>query len=481
MFIRSTRTRSPPWNHIMLRAHLVAWFALLAVPFGTASAYPPNFVDELVLSGLQGPTCLLPIPDGRMLVGQRDGRILVMRDGTVGTAIDFAVETFEEQGLLGMALDPGFPTQPHVYVLYTPFTGSTINNTHRISRLRLNGNTLDQETVLFSGLPTGNGYHVGGGLRTSPTGHLLAAIGDNGGSGHSRNLARLEGKMIRLTLSGAIPSDNPFVGQAGVRGEIYHLGFRNPFRFALRPGTNTPYVCDVGAEAWEEIDMAPPGADFGWPTYEGPVDPAPNGITNPDYSYGYSGGAAIAGCAFYTAAQFPAEYQGNLFFVDHVRGHFSRAVLDGSGHITSVNRTWGITTTSGWGSGPVELALGSDGALYYTTYSPGTVRRVRYITPVGVGSDLHGPLQLEPNVPNPFHGSTAIGLSIAQPGPVRVEIFDAGGRRVATLLDEHLDAGHHTAVWEGRLASGDDAAPGIYLCRLEAAGRILWRRMVRVR
>ncbi len=110
-----------------------------------------------------------------------------------------------------------------------------------------------------------------------------------------------------------IPASNPFFGVPGARGEIWQKGFRNPFRFTLQPGTLQP--CERrGLTSWEEIDRGAPGADFGWPDYN--VVPQPR----QHLRAAAGGGASITGCTFYEGTQFPAAYQGNLFFLEHAAG-----------------------------------------------------------------------------------------------------------------------------------------------------------------
>src|SRR5207302_8679855 len=117
--------------------------------------------------------------------------------------------------------------------------------------------------------------------------------------------------------SSIIPSDNPYVNTSGARPEIWALGLRNPFTGDVKPGTNTIYINDVGAGAWEEIDVATKGANYGWPTAEGnSTNPA---FTNPIYAYPHTppgSGAAITGGSFYTGSVFPSQYSNTYYFCD---------------------------------------------------------------------------------------------------------------------------------------------------------------------
>ena len=446
-----------------------------------ARAYPANFVDNLYVGGLAQPVAIAWAPDGRLFIAELTGRVKIWDGTTMYTALTLSVQNFEEQGLLGLALDPNFPTQPYVYVLYTPGSNPQTNSFHRVSRFTLTGTTLGNELILHSTLPTGNGYHVAGCVRTTAAGHLYATDGENGYGVYAQDLTHLEGKMIRLNLDGTIPSSNPFVGTPGARTEIYHRGFRNPFRFALQPGTDQPFICDVGSANYEEIDTGPPGCNFGWSTYEGIKLPQPAGITNPIYAYSTSGNASIVGCTFYTGPGFPAGYTGNFFFLDHSRGRLGRMVLDGSNNVVSVNESWGLTNTAGWGAGPVDLAQGPDGALYYTEYGPGTVRRVAYTSLVGVESPPSAPGLSLAAAPNPFTTTTRVHLSVRETGQTRLSLYDVGGRRLRVLVDGPLPAGEHNLEWDGKDEDGRALPAGVYLARLENANTIMVARMALTR
>lgn len=463
-----------------------------------ARAYPANFTDTQLIGGtgvLSSPVALAWSRDGsRLFIGELGGRIKVWTGALpLTTAITLSVQNHEEQGLLGLALHPSFPTQPYVYVLYTPGSNPQTGGFQRISRFTLNlaNNTLGSELVLHSTLPCGNGYHVAGCLRASPDGYLYATDGENGlGTDYPQQLGRLEGKMIRINLDGTIPASNPFVGTPGARTEIYHRGFRNPFRFAIHPLTYRPFINDVGSnglsKSREEINTGAPGSNFGWPTYEGfnGGSPPPAGFTNPLYAYvttAHANAAAITGCTFYTGPGFPAGYTNNFFFLDHTRGRLGRMILDAQGNVVSVNESWGNTNSSTWGAGPVDLCQGPDGALYYTQFSPASVRRVAYTSVVGVAGPAEPMGIALTAAPNPFSTTTRIQLRITEPGPVSVHLYDVSGRRIRVLVDDQLQAGEHSFEWDGRDESGNTMPAGVYLARMDTEQEMLTARVLLTR
>ncbi len=472
-----------PRNRVLL--HLL--ILLFATSGLRAQTHPAGFDDQPVVSGLEQPTTLAMTPEGRLFIGLRGGVIRVVDQGGLLPApmLTLPVETYEEQGLLGIALDPDYAVNRWLYVFWTPYTGSQPAPENRVSRFTVQADTVlaGSEVVVIAPLPTGAGYHVGGGLRTSSDGHLWLTIGDVSDGeffGWPRMNDRLEGKLLRLNLDGSIPADNPLAGVPGARGEIWQKGLRSPFRFALQPGTLRPFVNDVGSYLWEEINRGDPGADFGWPDHEGAEQPAPADAVNPIFTYPHAGsGASITGAAFYTGGSFPPGYAGNYFFVDHSRGQIGRMVLAGDS-VVSVTMPWGTTAGWGWGGGPVDLLMGGDGALYYTQYTGGQVRRITY----GATADVNAAaatLAFARPWPNPARGGTTLAFTLAAPGHARLSILDVQGRSVRVLVDGALVAGAHSEDWDGRDAGGRAAPAGIYLARLETAGATLSRRIVRLR
>lgn len=470
----------------MFRCVALALLCLLATASSAiAQTHPAGFEDEMVISGLNEPTAIVQTPDGKLLVGLRGGVIhVVLPNGTMlpKAMLSISVHGYEETGLLGLALHPQFPTQPYLYVFHSPSPG-TVN---RVTRYAIAADTVvtGSAQIIMGDLPLGDGFHLGSCVRTTSDGYLWISTGDTGRGalGYPQQLGRLEGKLLRLNLDGSIPADNPFVGVAGAREEVYQQGLRNPFRFTLQPGTGQPFICDVGQNSYEEINRGAPGANFGWPIHEGGVQPEPQGMTNPIHDYENGGNASITGCAFYTGANFPPEYQGNFFFLDHSRGQIGRMVLGQANELVSVDEAWATTQGVGWGTGPVDLMLGLDGALYYTQYAGQQIRRLRYGPLVAVD-----PMPVPPSVnfdaprPNPMSDVVALHFAVPAIGRVRLAVHDVQGRLVRLLSDGDRSPGPHSEAWDG----ADDAAnvmpPGLYFARLDAAGRTLTRRIIRVR
>jgi glucose/arabinose dehydrogenase len=335
-------------------------------PFATL---PSGFAESLVAGEIASPTAMAFAPDGRLFVCEQGGALRVIKnDALLPTPfVTLTVNSAGERGLLGVAFDPEFTTNNFVYLYYTATT-PTIHN--RVSRFTANGDTAVPGSEVFildlDNLSSATN-HNGGALHFGVDGKLYIAVGENANETNSQTLGNLLGKMLRINPDGSIPGDNPFFGTAeGKNRAIWALGLRNPFTFAIQPGTGRIFINDVGQSTWEEINDGIVGSNYGWPASEGPTTLP--GFRSPLFSYGHgfspTTGCAIAGGAFYnpTVQQFPGEYVGDYFFADLCSG-WIRKYDPAAG--TAVGFATGITS-------PVDLKVSSDGSLYYLARGSGS-------------------------------------------------------------------------------------------------------------
>jgi glucose/arabinose dehydrogenase len=345
------------------------------VRFGGSRAMPSGFTrDENFATGLSAATAFTQLPDGRLLVAQQGGTLRVLgSDGAaVGTMLTVAVDSQGERGLLGVTPHPDFASNGFIYIYYT----TTQNGTHnRISRFTVSGNTAGGEVQLIN-LPglSGATNHNGGALHFGNDGKLYVAVGDNANSAQAPDLSLPFGKMLRFNDDGTIPSDNPFCTTANTLAcAVWARGLRNPFTFAVRAGDGRIHVNDVGEGTWEEVNLGAPGANYGWPSTEGPT--SATGITGPLFAYdhnssadntaGFFNGCAIIGGAFYPdAGPFPQAYRGSYYFTDLCNKVIGRVDL------TNSNAAYAFGSVSG---SPVGMMVANDGALLVLTQS-GIVR-----------------------------------------------------------------------------------------------------------
>ena len=351
--------------------NLSAWVSR-TVQFGGSRPVPAGFTrNETWITGLSSATAFVQAPDGRFFAAQQGGALRVVKAGALLTPpmLSLTVDSSGERGLIGVTLHPNFAANAYVYVYYTTAEGGTHN---RVSRFTATGDTAGSEQILVE-LPALSSAqnHNGGAMHFGVDGKLYVAVGDNNNSATAQDLANVFGKMLRFNDGGTIPTDNPFVASTtGQAQAIWARGLRNPFTFAVQPGTGRIHINDVGEETWEEINLGVPGANYGWPASEGP-DRLTAGMTGPLFTYKHSAaspagsgpggffvGFAIAGGTFYPdAAPFPAGYRNSYYFADYVSRFIGR-------YDWLNNATYAFATVN---DSPVDLLTGADGALYLLT------------------------------------------------------------------------------------------------------------------
>ena len=350
--------------------NLSAW-ASATVQFGGSRAVPAGFTrNESWITGLNGTTAFAQAPDGRFFAAEQTGNLRVVKNGALLATpmLSLTVDANGERGLIGIALHPNFASNGYVYVYYTTAENGTHN---RVSRFTASGDVGSSELKMID-LPALSGAtnHNGGAMHFGVDGKLYVAVGDNANSTNAPLLTSVFGKMLRFNDDGTIPTDNPFYAtQTGLARAIWAYGLRNPFTFAVQPGTGRIHINDVGEGTWEEINLGVPGANYGWPASEGP-DRLTAAMTGPLFTYKHSAtspagtgpggffvGFAIAGGTFYDAAQFPAGYRNSYYFSDYVNKFVGR-------YDWVNNATYAFATVSG---SPVDLLTGADGALYLLT------------------------------------------------------------------------------------------------------------------
>ncbi len=343
----------------------------------------PGFTDTQVVGSLSEPTALAFLPDGRIVVTEKGGAVELVSGGVATLAGTIPVCTASEMGLLGVAVDP-FGTNRRLYFYRTESAGgcgSASGRSNEVVRTTLVNDTLGSLDVLLTNIRTDGGNHDGGVLRIGPDSKLWVGVGDTGvGDGgapgdstnpYAQDLNEINGKILRLELDGSVPGDNPFVGQAGKRGEIFAYGFRNPFRMGFDPLTGNLWVGDVGQSTREEIDLVRQGKNQSWPYCEGslPMGCMHAGDAAPAYEYDRSGvSASVTGGGFAVGG----AYLGDYFFADFIFGDIYQAHLNvARDGFTAMPTT--VVTSAG---GPTDLVFGPDGALYYVAYFGSEIRRL---------------------------------------------------------------------------------------------------------
>lgn len=354
------------------RLFLVALLTCATLGQASAAGVPVGFVDTQVASGLNSPTALTVLPDGRVLVVQQNGVIKMIKDDAMLPANFHAVQnvdSFAERGCLGITSDPDFAANHLVYIYCTVKDGE--NSFNRILRVREAGDRAiagsEQTIHALPPVPPGTKWHMGGALRFGLDGKLYVAVGGHedtrlsvAGS-NSQDLSNPFGKILRINADGSVPGDNPYAATSDAYPANFALGLRNPFALDIQPDTGRMYINDVGAGSWEEINQGVARANYGWPASEGAS--SDSRYTNAVHAYSHSEGCAITGGVFYnppatrsSATLFPAQYLGKYFFADFCKGDIR--------FIDPANPAKAGPFATDIGN-PVNLAVAPDGSLYY--------------------------------------------------------------------------------------------------------------------
>jgi glucose/arabinose dehydrogenase len=281
-----------------------------------------DFRVELVVQGLQHPWGLAFLPDGRVLVTERPGRLRVIQDGQLlpepVAGLPF-VEEIGQGGLLDVALHPEFERNRWIYLSYAGKSGISYGT--EVIRARFEGHALTDVQNIFTALPKSlGGRHFGSRLLFLPDGTLLITLGDRGEMERAQDLGDHAGSLIRVRDDGSVPPDNPFVNHEDARPEIYTYGNRNIQGIALQPGTGRIWMHEHGPQGGDEINIVSAGTNYGWPVITYGCEyvictkigdgTEKDGMAQPVHYWVPS--IAPSGMAFYDADQFPG-WRGDLF------------------------------------------------------------------------------------------------------------------------------------------------------------------------
>jgi glucose/arabinose dehydrogenase len=426
--------------------------ALACLPAAPAAAttLPDGFGETDVATGLSQPTAVDWAPDGRMFIAEKQGRVRVRTpQGGLLTLLDIRnkVNSPSDRGLLGLAVDTNFETNGYLYLLYVyelnPLDPDKTNPmVSRLTRVTVKpDNTLenpgDPETVILGTeddapcpnpdntvdcIPADFKWHVIGTVRSDPSdGTLWVGTGDthdppvvDGTSYRPLENDTYAGKILHIDRNGHGLANHPFCPQDAnlthVCTKIYAKGFRNPFRFTLRPGNKGPAVGDVG-QGNEELNLTRPGGNYGWPCYDAngrfwvhdeeprcleeyAREGTPNAATPPTWSYPRPAvGSAIVPGPTYPGGNYPSDYNGKIFVGDYVQGWVKLLSVNSNDQVTAVE-----DFATGWPPG-VDLELMPNGDLAYVDIgftTGGAVRRFTYAdgnlppTPVASATPTEG-------------------------------------------------------------------------------------------
>ncbi len=373
----------------MMRRFLPVLAVTLAA--GSASALPPAPQTAKVLKtgyrvteiarGLDHPWSMAFLPDGAILVTERAGRLRLIKEGSLvprPIAGVPAVLTGSQAGLFDIVLHPDFALNGIVYLTYA--AGTHAANGTQVARARFDGTSLQDLQVIFRALPLKAGdNHYGARMAFLPDGTFALTIGEGFEYREkAQDLSSDLGKIVRLNGDGSVPRDNPFLGRASVRPEIYSWGHRNPQGLAFDAPSGRLYETEHGPRGGDELNVITAHSNYGWPVitygmdysgaYVSPYTQRP-GLEQPLIYWTPS--IAPSGLAVYHGDRFPA-WRGDLFTGSLAFTHLRRVHLDAHGEVVDQeellgDRHWRIR----------DVRAAPDGYLYVCTdESDGRVLRL---------------------------------------------------------------------------------------------------------
>ncbi len=480
-----------------MRRHIVlgGLTAMFLVGSVSAATLPTGYVQEQLVAGPFGasPVAFDFFPDGRFILAEQWSGTLRVAAAGAGTSV--AIHTIAdvqsghpERGLLGVSLDPDWPTRPYVYAYFT-----ATDSTSKLVMWEATGDltdpastaiTLTNRYPILDSVEDGRPEHNSGTIRFAPDGTLLLSIGDDARSCRAQNTTLPHGKILRLdvsampgvppgapTVAQVDPGDNPLPGALGYEPLVLAWGLRNPFRFCVDEPTGEIFIGDVGWNDFDEIDRIPgppyPALNFGWPQIEGTLDLEDffgtcgngNPFTAPIHTLPHAlnpisviGGVVLRSEA--TSVSLPPSLDGMFLFGELYSGELT-LLEDTGGGWAAVNDLPGQPSPGLFGTdfhGISEFRLGEDGAVYLLCLGLGEGLLPRGIHRLRVDPAFTGAPATEPRrsglraSPNPVRPQESVVLRYRSDtaGEARVEVFDVRGRRLASFGDGHRGIGERT-------------------------------------
>ena len=338
----------------------------------TVDTFEQKIKLTVVARGIPRPWGLLPLPDGDFLVSVREaGQVLVIRKGKLDPtplAGLPAMRTTRTTGMLDMALHPKFADNRLIYFTYhKPLAGETY--TLALGRGRYDGTALSDVKELYAG----NAVRTGGSrLVFANDGLIYITVGGAARLPDAQATDTIFGKVLRLKDDGTVPPDNPFVGKAGSRPEIYTIGHRDHHGIAVNPSSGQIFHAELGPLGGDKINILKAGGNYGWPTVgygrdnDGSPMPPPGEGIEPAWIT-WNPGITPSGLLFYTGDRFP-KWKGNIFV-----GSIQRGRIPGTGAIERVvfnDKLWELRRETILGNlhqRVRDVRQGPDGLIYVLT------------------------------------------------------------------------------------------------------------------
>lgn len=357
--------------HLILTGGLLlATVSAMANP--NFSSVKADFRLETVAQNLEHPWSLAFLPDGSMLVTEREGQLRVIRNGTLVQAPISGVPELVvsgQGGLLDVILHPEFEQNQILFLSYAHRNREGM--TTRVARARLNDDQLTEVEIIFEALPrSGTTRHFAGRMEFDRDGNLYVAVGDRGAMDRAQDSTDDAGGVHRITTTGAPASGNPFLNTRGANDTFFTLGNRNIQGMTIHPETGEIWSHEHGPRGGDEVNIVRSGINYGWPEITYGIDYSGLPISNRTEKQGmaqplhyWDPSIAPSGMAFYTGNLFP-RWQGDLFVGALKMRKLVRLSIQGG----TVTEEEDLLTDLG--ERIRDVRMGPDGALWLLTDSP---------------------------------------------------------------------------------------------------------------
>ena len=297
-----------------------------------------SFSTTLVVDNLSIPWGMAWLPDGSMLITEKSGTLLHVKDGE-RTEIQNVPDVYVrgQGGLLDIELHPDYENNGWIYISFSSEEGDGPGGNTQIIRAKLEGNALTNiESLYMGGQKSTRGQHWGSRLEFDRDGYLYFTIGDRGDRDvNPQDMTRDNGKVYRIHDDGRIPADNPFVGQANAKEAIFTYGNRNPQGMAMHPGTGKIWIHEHGPRGGDEINVVAKGVNYGWPVITYGINYSGTPITDQTQMEGmaqpihyWDPSIAPSGMAFVSSDKYPG-WEGDLLVGSLAFQYLEKLDLDG--------------------------------------------------------------------------------------------------------------------------------------------------------
>jgi glucose/arabinose dehydrogenase len=350
----------------------VSSYAQTTSAASTDTSADANFTVQKLYTALSNPWGMAWLPDGRMLVTERSGDILIFKnDKYTGQKLVGVPKVFNQGqgGLLDIKLHPDYNKTKWIYISYSkPVEGGA---TTAITRFKLAGNQVTNKQDIFMAKPFIKAdFHFGSRMVFDKKGFLYFSSGERGTQPKVQLLDNDHGKIHRIYDDGRVPADNPFVGQKNARGSIWTYGHRNPQGMVYDAATDRIWAVEHGPKGGDELNLIEKGKNYGWPkasygiNYDGTIltpDKELEGVTNPTRFWVPSIGPC--GMTMVTSDKYPG-WKGNLLVGALAFRHIARVQLDGKTYVTEEKLLQDVGRFR-------SVAQSPDGFIYAITEGPG--------------------------------------------------------------------------------------------------------------